>query len=56
LIAILLGFGVRHYPNDALVRLYKRRDNGVLEPEAWWIVILAAPYQWAGLILFGISL
>jgi hypothetical protein len=56
LIAILLGFGAGHYPNDALARLYERRHNGVLEPEArLWIVILAAPFQWVGLIL-GISL
>lgn len=57
IIAILLGFAVGHYLNDALAVMYEKRHNGILEPEArLWIVILSAPIQWAGLTLLGCSL
>jgi len=57
IVAALLGEVVGHWLHDFAGRLYMKRHNGVIEPEARLIVIwLSTPFIVSGLILLGFCL
>ncbi|TAQ88665.1 hypothetical protein B7494_g3034 [Chlorociboria aeruginascens] len=56
-VAAILGEVIGHWLHDLAGRIFMRRNNGVLEPEARLIVIwLSTPFVVSGLILLGFCL
>jgi hypothetical protein len=56
-VAAVLGEIAGHWLHDLAGRIYMRRHNGVLEPEARLAVIwLSTPFMVAGLVLIGFCL
>ncbi|KAL8930413.1 MAG: hypothetical protein Q9208_000597 [Pyrenodesmia sp. 3 TL-2023] len=57
IVATILAEAIGHYLHDSLARIYIRRHQGRLEPEARLTVIyLALPFLLTGLVLFGFAL
>ncbi|KAH8758521.1 major facilitator superfamily domain-containing protein [Hyaloscypha sp. PMI_1271] len=56
-VAALLGFVSGHWLHDLAARVYMKRHNGILEPEARLAIIwFSTPFMIAGLVLLGFCL